>query len=107
MPFSNHLTLFVNRAKLDNNTKLSEFTQKLESACVDTVESGKMTKDLAIIIHGSKCVIYLVNVLRLLALTIERFLLNVIQINCRVTRDNYVNTEEFIDAVAAELKARL
>lgn len=68
----------AHRAKLDNNEKLLEFTLKLEEACVGTVEAGKMTKDLAIIIHGSK-----------------------------VTRDQYLNTEEFIDAVAAELKAKL
>jgi hypothetical protein len=28
-------------------------------------------------------------------------------LNCRVTRGDYLNTEEFIDAVAAELKSRL
>ncbi|KAL2531157.1 Cytosolic isocitrate dehydrogenase [NADP] [Abeliophyllum distichum] len=44
----------AHRAKLDDNAKLSEFTEKLEAACVATVESGKMTKDLALIIHGSK-----------------------------------------------------
>ena len=44
----------LNRAKLDDNSKLLEFTEKLEAACVGTVESGKMTKDLALIIHGSK-----------------------------------------------------
>lgn len=44
----------LNRAKLDDNAKLLEFTEKLEAACVGTVESGKMTKDLALIIHGSK-----------------------------------------------------
>lgn len=34
-----------------------EFAQKLEAACVGTVESGKMTKDLALLIHGSKYVL--------------------------------------------------
>ena len=38
------------RAKLDNNPKLAEFAAKLESVCIKTVESGKMTKDLAILI---------------------------------------------------------
>ncbi|KAL0423410.1 UNVERIFIED_CONTAM: Isocitrate dehydrogenase [NADP] [Sesamum radiatum] len=66
------------RAKLDGNAKLLEFTEKLEAACIGVVEAGKMTKDLALIIHGSK-----------------------------LTRDQYLNTEEFIDAVAADLKARL
>jgi isocitrate dehydrogenase len=41
-----------NRAKLDDNKRLLDFTQKLEAACVGTVESGKMTKDLALLIHG-------------------------------------------------------
>ncbi|KAG9129198.1 hypothetical protein Leryth_006401 [Lithospermum erythrorhizon] len=68
----------AHRAKLDNNAKLLEFTEKLEAACVGAVESGKMTKDLALIIHGSK-----------------------------LSRDTYLNTEEFIDAVAADLRSRL
>lgn len=44
----------LHRAKLDDNARLLDFTEKLEAACVGTVESGKMTKDLALIIHGSK-----------------------------------------------------
>ncbi|CAN1123016.1 Cytosolic isocitrate dehydrogenase [NADP] [Linum perenne] len=68
----------AHRAKLDDNARLLEFTQKLEAACIGTVESGKMTKDLALISHGSN-----------------------------LTREHYLNTEEFIDAVAAELKAAL
>jgi isocitrate dehydrogenase len=35
---------------LDNNPKLAEFATTLEKVCVSTVESGKMTKDLAILI---------------------------------------------------------
>ena len=69
----------AHRAKLDENARLLEFAQKLEEACVGTVESGKMTKDLALLVHGSS----------------------------KVTRGDYLNTEEFIDAVAAELKSRL
>jgi isocitrate dehydrogenase len=38
------------RAKLDNNQELAQFAQTLEKVCVQTVESGKMTKDLAILI---------------------------------------------------------
>eukprot|EP00245_Coleochaete_scutata_P006382 TRINITY_DN2080_c0_g1_i1.p1 TRINITY_DN2080_c0_g1~~TRINITY_DN2080_c0_g1_i1.p1 ORF type:complete len:477 (+),score=110.03 TRINITY_DN2080_c0_g1_i1:188-1432(+) len=68
----------AHRGQLDNNTKLVDFAQKIEKACVDTVESGKMTKDLALLIHGSS-----------------------------VTRSSYLNTEEFIDAVAADLKIKL
>ena len=38
------------RAKLDNNPELAKFATTLERVCVETVESGKMTKDLAILI---------------------------------------------------------
>ncbi|XP_024018808.1 isocitrate dehydrogenase [NADP] [Morus notabilis] len=68
----------AHRAKLDGNARLLDFTQKLEAACVGTVESGRMTKDLALLIHGPK-----------------------------ITRSQYLNTEEFIDAVAEELRVRL
>ena len=37
------------RGELDGNQELSTFADKLEKACVDTIESGKMTKDLALI----------------------------------------------------------
>ncbi len=40
----------AHRAKLDNNVELAQFAQTLESVCVQTVESGKMTKDLALLI---------------------------------------------------------
>lgn len=66
------------RAKLDNNDKLLDFVSKLESACVETVESGKMTKDLALLVHGPK-----------------------------VSREFYLSTEEFIDAVAQSLKEKI
>ncbi|XP_024977703.1 isocitrate dehydrogenase [NADP] [Cynara cardunculus var. scolymus] len=66
------------RAKLDKNERLADFVKKLESACVETVESGKMTKDLAILIHGPKA-----------------------------SREFYLNTEEFIDAVAQNLDSKL
>ncbi|XP_047315782.1 isocitrate dehydrogenase [NADP]-like isoform X1 [Impatiens glandulifera] len=68
----------AHRAKLDENDRLLDFTQKLEQACIGSVESGKMTKDLSLLIHGAK-----------------------------VTRDKFLNTEDFIDAVAEELRARL
>jgi isocitrate dehydrogenase len=38
------------RAKLDNNPALAQFSKTLEEVCVKTVESGKMTKDLALLI---------------------------------------------------------
>ncbi len=37
------------RGELDNNAALMEFADKLEKACVKTIEDGKMTKDLALI----------------------------------------------------------
>ncbi|KAL6587461.1 hypothetical protein OROMI_000439 [Orobanche minor] len=69
-------TLFL--AKLDGNEKLLDFAHKLEAACIETVESGKMTKDLAILIHGPK-----------------------------VPREFYLNTEEFINIVAHNLESKL
>ncbi len=37
------------RGELDSIKELSDFADKLEKACLDTIESGKMTKDLALI----------------------------------------------------------
>jgi isocitrate dehydrogenase len=37
---------------LDNNAKLAHFAQSLEDVCVDTIEAGFMTKDLAICVKG-------------------------------------------------------
>ncbi|OYU96973.1 MAG: isocitrate dehydrogenase (NADP(+)) [Bacteroidetes bacterium B1(2017)] len=67
------------RGKLDNNQELIDFCTALEEVCVATVESGKMTKDLAVCIHGNK-----VN-----------------------HGEHYLYTEEFLDALDQGLKARL
>jgi len=40
----------AHRAKLDNNAQLAEFANTLERVCVETVEQGKMTKDLSLLI---------------------------------------------------------
>ena len=64
----------AHRAKLDNNDALLAFTHKLEKVCIDTVESGKMTKDLALLIHKEN-----------------------------MTRANYLNTQEFLDALKENL----
>jgi len=40
----------AHRAKLDNNAELADFCSTLERVCIETVESGKMTKDLALLI---------------------------------------------------------
>lgn len=67
------------RGKLDNNQPLIDFSQSLEEVCVETVESGIMTKDLAICIHGKK-----VN-----------------------HGEHYLYTEEFLDALDSNLKKKL
>jgi len=41
----------AHRGKLDNNQELIDFCTTLEEVCIQTVESGKMTKDLALLIH--------------------------------------------------------
>ena len=67
------------RGKLDGNQALIDFANNLESVCIETVESGKMTKDLAICIHGNK-----------------------------VTHGkDYLNTEEFLDAIDENLKKKM
>jgi isocitrate dehydrogenase len=43
----------AHRGKLDNNNELIKFSKILESVCIETVESGSMTKDLAILIDKS------------------------------------------------------
>lgn len=67
------------RGKLDNNQDLIDFCHALEQVCIETVESGKMTKDLAVCIHGNK-----VN-----------------------HGEHYLYTEEFLAAIDDNLKARL
>jgi isocitrate dehydrogenase len=42
----------LHRAKLDENVQLKRFAEILEETCIDTVENGLMTKDLALCIHG-------------------------------------------------------
>jgi len=68
----------LHRAKLDNNPQLTKFVEELETACVETVETGFMTKDLAICIHGNS-----------------------------VKRENYLSTQEFLDKIAQVLRKRL
>ncbi|MDA3942557.1 MAG: isocitrate dehydrogenase (NADP(+)) [Bacteroidetes bacterium] len=43
----------AHRGKLDDNQELIAFSNTLEKVCIETVESGKMTKDLALLIHGN------------------------------------------------------
>src|SRR5437660_7015838 len=42
------------RAKLDNNEALAKFALTLEKVCVDTVEAGYMTKDLALLVGADQ-----------------------------------------------------
>ena len=67
------------RGKLDGNKELVNFCQTLEKVCVETVESGKMTKDLAVCAFGN-------NVKH---------------------GEHYLYTEEFLDALDSNLKKAL
>jgi len=44
----------AHRAKLDNNAALTKFSGTLEKVCVDTVEAGDMTKDLALLVSADQ-----------------------------------------------------
>ncbi|MBC7530414.1 MAG: NADP-dependent isocitrate dehydrogenase [Oligoflexus sp.] len=44
---------FAHRGKLDNQPELTHWAETLEKVCVETIEAGFMTKDLAINIHGN------------------------------------------------------
>jgi len=69
----------MHRAKLDNNAALNDFATKLEAVCIETIESGFMTKDLAICIKGMS----------------------------NVKRSDYLETFEFMDKLAENLKKKL
>ncbi|XP_061143420.1 isocitrate dehydrogenase [NADP] cytoplasmic isoform X1 [Syngnathus typhle] len=69
----------LHRAKLDSNVELRVFSEALEAVCVETIEAGFMTKDLAICIKGLP----------------------------NVTRADYLNTFEFLDKLAENLKAKM
>ncbi|MFH4982305.1 hypothetical protein AB6A40_009014 [Gnathostoma spinigerum] len=64
------------RGMLDGNEELRKFAETLEKACIETIEEGKMTKDLAICIHGVK----------------------------GATRDTYLYTEDFLKAIDEKLQ---
>jgi len=67
------------RGKLDDNQALIDFANALEAVCIETVEEGKMTKDLAVCIHGNKV----------------------------SHGDHYLYTEEFLDAIDSNLKKKM
>jgi isocitrate dehydrogenase len=66
------------RGTLDGNKELVQFCEALEAVCIETVESGKMTKDLAVCIYGNN-----------------------------VAKDQYLTTEDFLNTIDANLKAKL
>ena len=68
----------MHRAKLDHNPALLDFCKKLEQVCIETVESGKMTKDLAVLIHGE-----------------------------HLAPENYLSTEGFLAALKENLDIKL
>lgn len=63
------------RGNLDGTPDLIAFAKRLEKACVDTVESGKYTKDLALCIHGPS-----------------------------VKDGMFLNTQDFLDAITEQMK---
>jgi isocitrate dehydrogenase len=44
----------AHRAKLDSNAQLAKFAETLERVCIDTVEAGYMTKDLALLVGADQ-----------------------------------------------------
>ena len=68
----------AHRGKLDNNHELIDFCTILEEVCIATVESGKMTKDLALLIHQKN-----------------------------LSREHYLTTQEFLAALKENLDARI
>jgi len=66
------------RGKLDKNKPLMDFCNTLEKVCIDTVQGGEMTKDLALLIHKDK-----------------------------MTSDNYLNTQDFLNAIKVNLDKAL
>ncbi|XP_076067431.1 isocitrate dehydrogenase [NADP] cytoplasmic [Oratosquilla oratoria] len=69
----------AHRAKLDKNADLEKFSTALEEVCIETIEAGFMTKDLAICIKGMS----------------------------NVTRSDYLNTFEFMDKLAENLAKKM
>ncbi len=68
----------LHRGKLDGNKELIHFCETLEAVCIQTVEEGKMTKDLAACIHGDK-----------------------------VSSDKYLTTEQFLEAINDNLRKKI
>lgn len=68
----------MHRGRFDGTPEVIHFAEMLEAICVETVERGKMTKDLALCVHGSE-----------------------------PPRSSYLTTQEFIDAVEQKLRERL
>lgn len=120
----------LHRATLDKNAELQGFAQALETVCIETIEAGFMTKDLAICIKGmAKWVSSYLNsasgshwalILNLthefpdlkISVTFQKHLrINPwhlpVLLPVSVQRADYLNTFEFLDKLAENLKIKL
>ena len=62
------------RGKFDKNVALQNFAQKLESVCIDTIESGSMTKDLALLVGNNQSWMETIEFLGLIEKNLKRAL---------------------------------
>ena len=68
----------IHRGLLDNNQKLIDFCKLLENVCIKTIEGGKMTKDLALLVYRNDMV-----------------------------RSNYITTEQFFKELKTNLEKKI
>ena len=68
----------MHRGKLDNNQELIDFCKLLESVCIETIEEGKMTKDLALLVFRDDMV-----------------------------SSNYLTTEQFFEELKSNLERKI
>jgi len=68
----------IHRGLLDNNQKLIDFCKLLENVCIKTIEGGKMTKDLALLVYRNDLV-----------------------------RSNYITTEQFFKELKTNLEKKI
>jgi isocitrate dehydrogenase len=85
---------FTHRAKLDNNPQLAAFASALEATCIEAIEGGHMTKDLAICIKGMNGCVWR----QCARASLPPF---------SVKRSDYLNTFEFIDKLAEILAKKV
>jgi isocitrate dehydrogenase len=68
----------THRGKIDGNQALIDFCSILENVCIEAVENGKMTKDLALLIHGKD-----------------------------LNNSHYLNTQQFLSALKESLEVKI